>query len=429
VTPDPQDAAKLIEDYFLRDLSAEELAQLEQALQTSPELRYRLHELAQEEWLLTHIHSDMVPENVTPIRPLQPAVQTTWQFQLARLAAVLLFLIAAAGIYHWSTADSRFNPISLHRPSTQAIVDKIFTLPGDQITATHKGEEREVSRHSLLHTGDTIKIPKGARLAFTYASDETSVHVQQNSRFTLGTQDGAKQIRLTRGELIADVEPQPEGKPMRVLTADAEAIVLGTSFEIQAGKQTRLAVLTGKVGFHSHDQQNNLEVEAGYFAESDRSGNWQSRPFQMLELQPIADQSINESKRHKYIAVDPHRNFSGFLKFDLDSIEGNIVEARLRLRVERYSNDYGGEGTVRLYSLPANTTAKQAPLVTAVEVASYTGKVGAGMNLEFQVNTEALSEGIHAFLIQLDPGGNDFWFSSSKGKHPPQLRLKIEDKL
>ena len=55
-------------------------------------------------------------------------------------------------------------------------------------------------------------------------------------------------IRLREGDLFLDVSPQPEGKPMRVITPSAEAVVLGTQFNVSASPlSTSLTVNEGNV--------------------------------------------------------------------------------------------------------------------------------------------------------------------------------------
>jgi hypothetical protein len=61
-----------------------------------------------------------------------------------------------------------------------------------------------------------------------------------------------------------------------------------------------------------------------------------------------------------------------------------------------------------------------------MQISQYVGKVGAGMDLEFDINPAKLTEGINTLMIAQDEGGNDFWFSSSKGAVAPQLLLKLE---
>ncbi len=414
---------QLAEDYFVRDLTEEELAEFQTALQQNPELRAALAEHARDEWLLKHLHSGEIPENVIVF---PNAERPHWPLQLARVAAVLLFLLAAVGTYYFTTEGSRFNPISLHLPKTRAVVEEIYTLPGDVIVVSNGVEERELSAYSLLKDAETVYLPPGARLTYKYRSDDTMVYVNSDSTFTLINNQGAKHIQLDKGGLKAEVDRQPDGKPLRVITADAEAVVLGTSFEIHTDENTRLAVLSGTVGFQSLDARNQVEVDAGYFAESNKSGNWQSRPFRLMDLEPVSEHSINQPESKRFIAVDPVRDYTGYLKFNLENLQGEAVDARLRLRVQPRGNDHGGSGTIRLFAVPADTNIESADSASLVEVAAYSGKVSAGMNLDFQIDTTQLQEGMNAFLIKLDRGGNDFWFSSSRGAHPPELRLKIE---
>src|SRR4029434_3366179 len=78
--------------------------------------------------------------------------------------------------------------------------------------------------------------------------DATLVRLGEGSAATLDVDraSGAKQVRMTRGELTAQVQPQSAG--MTFTTPHAVATVLGTRLRLQVlTNQTQLDVTEGKV--------------------------------------------------------------------------------------------------------------------------------------------------------------------------------------
>ncbi|MGJ8639960.1 MAG: FecR domain-containing protein [Opitutaceae bacterium] len=430
----PEDISEiesLLADYFVRDLTEEELEQLEAALAEHPELRKQFAEHSRDEWLLHHIHADMVKDYVES--PKVVSINSRGNF-MAKVFAVAAMIAVTCSLAYLVVKDQRqaeqavvaSTPSAIQSPKLVATLIDAFTLPGDHISVSNGQETRILDSTQKLFTGDTISVPEGARMSFQYAGEETVVRVNTASEFTLSEIDGAKQVHLASGILKAEVVKQPEGKPMRLTTNDAEAVVLGTSFELRAKEFTQLAVLTGLVGFNSLESNQTIYVEAGHLAQSNQTTDWQSQAFAIKRSQPIFDHTLNKNHLHEYIAVDHKRGYVGFLRFNCGEFSGDPIEAKLKLRVTRQGTDSGGNGTVRLYKVPPSTHIHNAEDAPLIEVASYTGRLGAGMDLEFDIDTESIQGSINTFLIKIDDNGNDFWLSSSKGPVPPQLILKVD---
>jgi hypothetical protein len=78
--------------------------------------------------------------------------------------------------------------------------------------------------------------------------DGTVVSLSGYSLATLSEHERQKILHLREGHLFADVKPQPESNPMRVITRTAEAEVLGTKFQVACEQQsTSLRVKEGLV--------------------------------------------------------------------------------------------------------------------------------------------------------------------------------------
>lgn len=402
----------LAADYYVRELAADELAELQQGLKNDPALRDVFVNAGSEEWLMHRMHHTAVSKAI-PFRP-------KWSRRIQRMAAGVAVLLTLGSLFVTQKV--------LRQPAGArvATVTDCFILPSDAITVVNDGKTRTVKQASALHSGDRVMLPPGSRLSFRYLEEDTTVKMGSGALFALSDLDGAKQIHLTLGQMSAEVAKQAPGKPMRIMTDDAEAVVLGTSFELKASDNTRLAVNTGCVRFNSPDANQSIEVPSGYLADSDENDAWKRLPFVVETLSPSDDRTIGTEKEKWFISVDHARNYSGYLKFDLGAMNAPLLEAKLRLRVMHKGSDTGGSGTVRLYSLPAGVSPDDPAANSRTQIAQYVGKVGAGMDLEFDINPAKLSEGINALMITQDKGGNDFWFSSSQGDVAPQLLLKTQ---
>jgi ferric-dicitrate binding protein FerR (iron transport regulator) len=99
-----------------------------------------------------------------------------------------------------------------------------------------------------LVQGDRIETGDGQNVLFSYEGEETRVLVQQKTSLLLETSKEAKRLSLLRGQIEADVAPQPEDRPMVVVTPHAEMTVRGTRFEVRASDDiTGLSVREGAV--------------------------------------------------------------------------------------------------------------------------------------------------------------------------------------
>jgi hypothetical protein len=96
---------------------------------------------------------------------------------------------------------------------------------------------------------------------------------------------GCKHLRLSRGALAGNVVAQPPSQPFRIATANSEARVVGTRFDLvaQAADFTRLDVRSGlvRLAYDGHV----LDVAAGQAAIASSS-----RAFALLGTEPTARQ-------------------------------------------------------------------------------------------------------------------------------------------
>lgn len=407
----------LIDDYFNRDLSIEEMDVLNGALQEDQALQQLFADRARDELVL---HKALEPQKQ---RRLNFSIPHKSQRRIQRIAALITVVLTIGVIYVAQRAPLPTSGIaSVHIAD---VVD-MYALKGHAVTAVNAGYIRKINSASELRTGDLITVPRGGRLSYKYLADETVVIFEAGTTFELVKAEGAKHILLHDGTMLAHVEKQPMGKPMIVRTDDAEIEVLGTVFELAARQLTRLTVRSGQVAMTALSDGERVVVDSGFSAVS--NGRILNIPeaIKWLSLIPVWDTTLNMTEdNNEFIAVDPKRNFKGMLEFDLGAIQGRILEAKLKLRVMKHLQDYGGDGTVRLYVV--DPEAPDLKPDSSAQIAHYTGKVGGGMDLEFDLDPAALTSGKNGFLLVLDDGGNDFWFSSSEGAEVPQLNLRIAE--
>jgi ferric-dicitrate binding protein FerR (iron transport regulator) len=99
-----------------------------------------------------------------------------------------------------------------------------------------------------------------------------------------------KHVVLESGALTADVVKQPFGRPMTLATAQAEARVIGTRFQLSAeGEATRLQVEEGAVQFTQVRERESIVVRSGY-----RAVAAPGRPFEAVPVPGAA----------KYVEID-----------------------------------------------------------------------------------------------------------------------------
>lgn len=156
-----------------------------------------------------------------------------------RLLATALVLAASVLI-----ALSYFSESSANR---NAIIAKATNVHGT-IEWTHEnGVVETLTETNVSLTGGTLETMTSESTITMQFTDETTVTLDGLSLLTISEQQ-QKILRLKRGNLSADVAPQPNSKPMMVFTEAAELRVVGTQFNVNArDESTKLIVNEGEV--------------------------------------------------------------------------------------------------------------------------------------------------------------------------------------
>lgn len=124
---------------------------------------------------------------------------------------------------------------------------------------------------------------EGSQAEFTFA-DHSTFTLSGGAELRL--RDGyGKQLFLKSGTLLASVSRQPVGKPLRVRTPTAEAIVLGTSFAMNAANaETFLRVNSGTVELHRLADEQSLKVSEH---EQARASDDATQPMRPEAVRPL----------------------------------------------------------------------------------------------------------------------------------------------
>ena len=105
--------------------------------------------------------------------------------------------------------------------------------------------------------------------------DQTEISLAGGSRLTYDARHYGQEMRLVRLEGKAFFEVwHDEARPFRVETAESRVTVLGTRFQVVAGKeQTTVDVVSGKVGFALREKTDSVALTAGlqaYYTSGDQ---------------------------------------------------------------------------------------------------------------------------------------------------------------
>jgi len=131
--------------------------------------------------------------------------------------------------------------------ASEAIIARTTSVHGT-IEWTHEnGVVEFITETGMPLTGGTLETMTGDSTVTMQFTDGTIVTLDGLSMLTISEQE-QKILRLRRGNLSADVQPQPTTKPMMVYTEAAELRVVGTQFNVNTrDESTKLTVNEGEV--------------------------------------------------------------------------------------------------------------------------------------------------------------------------------------
>lgn len=238
---------ELIQSYFLGTISEKDLEELDRQLMENANLRAQFAATARLETNLRDASSSMPTVGAPPRNVLHNARRN-----------FLIGLGAAAAILFCAVLLSKFRPESSHPQ-----IARIAELNGSA-TWIADGQQEQINLLAGSElTGGTLEVSSLISSVKIIFNDGSSTWVSGPAVVTFSDGDAGKLIRVREGDLSLDVSPQPMGKPMRVITPSAEAVVLGTQFNISAKPtSTSLTVKEGLVRVTRLADGSVQEVEA-----------------------------------------------------------------------------------------------------------------------------------------------------------------------
>lgn len=161
------------------------------------------------------------------------------------IAAAALLVLALSVLSQLELGPGTAGDTSAQVP---APIARITELEGSVTWIGDGGQMNENPEAGDALAGGTLEAHSLNSLAEIVFTDGSSVWVSGPAVLTLSNGEAGKLIRLREGDLSLNVSPQPADRPLRLVTPSAEAVVLGTQFNVAAdSSSTRLTVNEGLV--------------------------------------------------------------------------------------------------------------------------------------------------------------------------------------
>jgi len=202
-----------------------------------------------EEFVDTVMHR--LPRSPQKTEPAGGLKLKAWRLPLAAAAAVAVAVLATI-------------IIASVEPSPRTIA-RITALNGSVQWTSDGGHVRtDLEIGTPIHGGVLETLNHDSWLECEFL-DGTKISLSGHSLATVSEHERRKVLHLREGHMFADVKPQPESKPMRVITRTAEAEVLGTKFQVACKQQsTSLRVKEGLVQVRRLADGSTSKVPAGH---------------------------------------------------------------------------------------------------------------------------------------------------------------------
>ena len=252
--------------------SSAELSELAVLLNESPNFRRELVERKQMEVGLHEFRAVLKAAGRPSVRKAmarsatRKKSNTSTAWVLTGVAAVVALLIGTA---IWQAASSG---------KTIEVIARVEDA--SDVRAARSGQVTELVAGAPLYADDSISAGPAGRLVILYA-DGTRIALASGGRLTLKSEQSAKRVMLTTGQLSAFVAKQPAGQAMVLSTPNANATILGTQFKLTAmSDRTSLEVTEGVVRFTRSSDGRSIEVAAGRKAVAEAATEFAAGPIE-----------------------------------------------------------------------------------------------------------------------------------------------------
>lgn len=265
------DWQELIERHLRGELTESEMEQLAVHLDSDPAARQALvEETLWDTRIAEALRDPKADETSEPLAAKtatdldqQNSTNTALRFLLAGSVAVIIVL--CLGLYQQrAQAERRIAEIKASAPEAkpELSVAKVVGVSGSLIWTGDRGRiQRKLDVGTALPGGTIEGVAPDSWFELQF-NDGSTVMISGTSILTFGDA-GQKVLRLKKGSLSANVEPQPPGNPMLIHTHTALLQVLGTQFDVKAGlTSTALNVSEGKVRVKRLSDSGEIDVPA-----------------------------------------------------------------------------------------------------------------------------------------------------------------------
>ena len=223
---------ELIERYFLGTISGDEMLRLDQRLKSDREFRVQFATAARLDTNLRDAAASLPAAEVE----MPSVVRCSRRSLIIGLAAAAVIILGAIFVF-------RIDPAT----SPEAIA-QVSELNGAVTWIADGSQTEDRLEVNAALTGGTLEVSSLNSWAEVVFYDGSSLWISGPAVVTLSDGEAGKVIRVREGDLSLDVTPQASGKPMRIITPSAEAVVVGTRFNISANASlTSLSVNEGRV--------------------------------------------------------------------------------------------------------------------------------------------------------------------------------------
>ncbi|HRI15820.1 MAG TPA: FecR domain-containing protein [Verrucomicrobiota bacterium] len=190
-----------------------------------------------------------------------------------RLRRPLHFLALAASVTLMIGLSLWFFPATHNEPT-------LTILPGTQVALERAGQSLPASDGMKLLPGDLLRISGSNGAAITCGKEATRVVFDDQAELKILPWSKGKRLELRQGKVQATAARQRLWSPMILVTAEAEARVLGTQFSLNATTNaTRLDVTEGRVQFTRRSDEAAVKVGAGNYAVATANHDLSALPF------------------------------------------------------------------------------------------------------------------------------------------------------
>lgn len=178
-------------------------------------------------------------------------------------AAVLL---VAAGLSFWLLGLGEVEGPSVP-PRLEQVQGQVYVLIAEARTLAQSGQ--------ALLTGQGLQLAGEDSSAVVLYPDGTRLELGADALITelSDGQESGKRVFVASGSLIAEVTPQPLGRPMVLATPNAEVVIRGTRFTLSnEANATYVEVERGRVQLTRKSDGRSAELEAGFKAAAEANG-------------------------------------------------------------------------------------------------------------------------------------------------------------